>query len=286
MVQLSYYPPAVTADLLRWEPAADDVHTLRHGYNLADLDRLTRMSIARVYGLTIDYRTRYELAWSMIAEALYAADSDSPPTPNDLVLAGQKAISQSVYDEMHHRGYDSNKGGGCMPKFAAYWEGMRRWVGPEAGVVERLALAQIWERLAPTHREALHALSVCEDYGAAAELLGKSYGTFASSISRARRAFLELWHEGEEPSRPWGFDRRSCHGSRRGSATNFLLRRERQRQGVTGVRRRITASQLADVRARREAGETLTEIAQELRFSKSYISRLLSGALRPAPDPA
>lgn len=286
MVQMTYYPGAITAAQPRWEPAPDDVHTLRHGYNLADLNRLTRMSIARVYGLTIDYRTRYELAWSAIVEALYAADLASPPAPNDLVLAGQKAVSQSVYDEMHHRGYDSNKGGGCMPKFAAYWEGMRRRVGPEAGVVERTALWQIWGELSTDQREALQALAVCDDYSAAAELLGKSYGAFAASIGRARRAFLELWHEGEAPSRPWGCDRRSSAGSRRGSATNFLLIRERHRQGITRVRRRITASELPAIRARREAGETLEEIAQDLHFSKSYISRLLTGVLQPAPDPA
>ncbi|MFD0855677.1 hypothetical protein ACFQ07_25775, partial [Actinomadura adrarensis] len=244
MVQLTYYEPRGEAcETAVWEPQPDDVHTLRHGYNLADLERLTRMSIARVYGLSIDYRTRYDTAWSAIAEALYAADAR--PEPNDLVLAGQKAISQYGHDEMHHRGYDTNKGGGCMPKFAAYWLDKRSQPGPEPGVVERFTLAQIWEQLPDKHRQVLHALAVCDDYRAAAGMVGKSYGAYLMAISRARAAFLELWHEGEEPSRPWGFDRRSSQGTRPGSATNFLRRRERHRQGVTQVRRRITESQLA-----------------------------------------
>lgn len=285
MVQLTYFElPGGADERPVWEPAPDDVHTLRHGYNLADVDRLTRMAIARVYGLSLDSRTRYELAWSAIAEHLYAADD--APTPADLVLAGQKVISQTLYDEFHHHGYDHNKGGGTMPRFAAYWESLRYRPDPSNGVIERAALYQIWAQLPDKHREALNALSVCEDYQAAADLLGKSYGAFVMSVSRARQAFLELWHEGEEPSRPWGFDRRSSEGSRGGSTTHFLRRRERHRQGVTQVRRRITASQLAVIRARRDAGETLAEIAEDVRFSKSYISRLLTGDRQPAPDPA
>jgi hypothetical protein len=60
---------------------------------------------------------------------------------------------------------------------------------------------------------------------------------------------------------------------------------KRRRSGVT-ARRRITISQLADIRTRHTAGETLTAIAADLGFSDTYLSRLLSGARTPAPDPA
>jgi hypothetical protein len=48
-----------------------------------------------------------------------------------------------------------------------------------------------------------------EDYGKAAAALVKSRHTFATQIGQARRAFRELWYEGETPSRPWGADRRA-----------------------------------------------------------------------------
>lgn len=48
-----------------------------------------------------------------------------------------------------------------------------------------------------------------EDYATAAAALGKSRHTFAIQIGHARKAFRELWHEGETPSRPWGAARRA-----------------------------------------------------------------------------
>jgi hypothetical protein len=48
MRQLTYYPAPVTdPDPGAWQPAPDDIHTLRFGYNLADVDRLARMSHGR-----------------------------------------------------------------------------------------------------------------------------------------------------------------------------------------------------------------------------------------------
>lgn len=285
MVQRTFYDlPAEAPAETAWEPAPGDAHTLRFGYNLADLDRLTRMSIARVYGLTIDARTRYEIAWSAIAEHLY--DADAAPTPGALVVAGQNAVSGHLEDEMRHHGYDHNRGGGTKPRFAAFWEGFLRQPDPANGVVERVALYQIWAQLPDTHREVLHALAVADDYRAAARMLGKSYGAFVTAVNRARHAFYELWHEGEEPSRPWGFDRRSATGGRAGSTTYFLRQRQRQRQGTSSGRRRITASQLDAIRERRAAGDTLAQIAEDVKFSKSYLSRLLNGVLQPVEDAA
>ena len=43
----------------------------------------------------------------------------------------------------------------------------------------------------------------------AAAAPGKTRQTFATQIGQARKAFRELWHEGEAPSRPWGADRRA-----------------------------------------------------------------------------
>jgi DNA-binding CsgD family transcriptional regulator len=210
MVQMTYYPataPSVAAEPA-WEPAPDDVHTLRHGYNLADLDQLARKAVWRVWGLTLDYNTRYELAWSAIADHLYAAER--PPTPPDLIWVGQDAIGTEVRDTMHHHGVDRiARGGDTMRGFVAFWEtAIRHTSSPENGVVERAALWQIWPHLTEAQRRALLALAAHGTYQAAAASMGITYKTFKQHIGNGRNRFLDLWHEHEAPSRIWGCDRR------------------------------------------------------------------------------
>lgn len=206
-MQLTYYEHGEARDRETWEPQAADVHTLRHGYNLADLDRLARAAVWRIWGTCLDYRTRYEVAWSAVAERLYAAPEDSPPAPGDLISAGQDAIAAHVDSEQRHRGYDRETGAG-MPRWAAYWHGQRPVREPEAGLVERMALWQVWPELTPAQREALLALAACGTRDAAAESLGISPRTLAHQLDAARRRFLALWHEHETPPRFWGSDRR------------------------------------------------------------------------------
>ncbi|MER5696054.1 hypothetical protein ACWDBO_30160 [Streptomyces mirabilis] len=62
--------------------------------------------------------------------------------------------------------------------------------------------------------------------------------------------------------------------------------RESNRANGAVPRRRITVSQLADIRRRKTAGEAVRAIAAELGFSDTYLYRLLAGTLQPAPDPA
>lgn len=236
MAQLTYYvAPWDQQDDQQptWTPAPDDVHTLRHGYNLADLQRLTRLSIWRVSGGGLDYHTRHDVAWSAIAEALYAAPDDLPPTPQDLIAAGQSAVARQVREEMHHRGRDRHNPGQVMPMFASYWEGMQgRSPSPEDRVVDKTALWQIWPRLTDREREVLLALAAHENYRAAADALGANPATFNVNVSNARKRFLALWHEGETPSRIWGTDRRvgsytatSAPAAKRRAATRAVTRR-------------------------------------------------------------
>lgn len=216
-----------------WEPAPEDIHTLRHGYNLADLQQLTRFALRRVYGGNVDYRARYDVAWSAIAEALYAAPDDQPPTPSDLVDAAQAAMARHVRDDMRHHGHDRHNPGQMMTRFASYWESMQgRASSPEGRVVEKTALWQIWPRLTDREREVLLALAAHENYRAAAEALGANPATFNVNVSNARRRFLTLWHEGETPSRIWGTDRRtgsyaapSAPTTKRRAATRAVARR-------------------------------------------------------------
>lgn len=206
-MQLTYYDNGDAREAVAWEPQPDDVHALRFGYNLADLDRLTRAALWRIWGTCLDYSTRYELAWSAVAECLYAAPEDSPPAPGDLISAGQDAIAACADSEQRHRGYDRETGDG-MPRWAAYWHGQRPVHEPEAPLIERMALWQVWPELTPGQRGALLALAACGTRDAAAESLGISARTLGHHLDAARRRFTALWHEHETPPGFWGSDRR------------------------------------------------------------------------------
>jgi hypothetical protein len=219
------------------ETSADQAE-LRHGYTLDSLDRLAHFAARRkLWHHGLELFERAEIAWSALAEHLYACDE--PPTVSELIRAGWRAISEHVDSRGQFHGYNrDNPDGGIRPRFEGYW----RYVagpspGPEERIVERLALSQIWPRLRPQHREALTALAAHGDYGQAARALGESYATFKSQVSRARREFLELWHEGEAPSRPWVRDRRAIKGTDMHSVT-YLIRdrrlRARRHAGLAG----------------------------------------------------
>lgn len=179
--------------------------------------------------------------------------------------------------------------------------------------------------MAPKPRRRANAI---DDYQAAAAALDITPATFNVLVSRARKRFLTLWHDGERPSRVWGTDRRvgshatkdrpqskrrpvtaavtrrtgrpvhelvhgkattySNHGCRCTPCTRASAEKETRRRRAKGIpaRRRATVSQLADIRRRQAAGETLKAIAADLGFSDGYLSRLVRGLLQPAPDPA
>jgi hypothetical protein len=58
------------------------------------------------------------------------------------------------------------------------------------------------------HQTVLIALAAHGDYQHAATALDKPYATFVTQIHLARKQFLRLWHQGEQPSGVWGRDRR------------------------------------------------------------------------------
>lgn len=202
----------------------DDVHDLRHGYTMADLDRLSRAAVTRSatagFASSGDQDDRYATAWDAIAHRLYTAEET--PTGYDLIGAGMRALSAESDDYRRHHGYRDN-----TRAFGVFWLDIGGPTGsPEAGIVERAALAQIWPRLPAYQRTALTALATFDDYRLAAEALGKDYKSFATVVSQARRTFLALWHEGEEPSRPWGNDRRRSDGTRRNAVTRHVKYRK------------------------------------------------------------
>lgn len=207
-MQRTYYAPADMEDEgPGWEPAPDDVHTLAHGYNLADLDRLTRAAVWRVWGLHLDYRERYDLAWSGIVEHLYS--SAEPPTPAELIGAGQDGIGGHVRAEARAHGRDHHNAYEEFRRYGAYWEWTARHApSPETRVVERTALWQIWPALTEGQRRVLLAIAAHGTRQAAANALGITQKTLTHHLYAARARFFALWHEGEEPSRIWGAERR------------------------------------------------------------------------------
>jgi DNA-binding CsgD family transcriptional regulator len=245
MVQLTYYVApwdrGKDAPELA-EPLADDVHEIRHGYNLADVHLLAKRAVWRIWGLHLDYHARYDLAWSGIVHHLYAAEAERP-TPGDLVFAGQDAIAHHVREELRHAGRAKDGDHDLRRRFTAYWETqIRHASSPEPRIVERVALWQIWPELTAAQRGALLALATHGTYRAAADSLGIAEKTFKQHVGNARHRFFDLWHEGEQASRIWGADRRVDRNGQR-AETSYRKAAKAIRRGRTP---RTTATKPAE----------------------------------------
>ncbi len=245
--------------------------TALHGYTLTHLNRITRIAVLRGYlrapGTIAD---QLETAWHAIVEAL--CEADEAPTTGELINMARAALSAAYRDELHHHGYvqnDVSAGREAMEGFQRYWN-KPAGSALEDQVVERTALAQIWDQLAPSEQQALEALAATGDYQKAAAAVGKKQATFNVLVRNGRMRFLAAWHEGEEPSRVWRTDRRV--GSRAGTDTRG--------------RRRLTVSQVEAYRDRNSAGETIRALAAEAGVSECTLGALLRGKFRPADDVA
>jgi hypothetical protein len=195
-------------------PRTDHDVELRHGYTLNHVRSLTIWTVMHdPYHAFADFDERLDVAWHGIIAHLYA--SDQPPIPPELIKAAWRAIGHHFSKDQHfRRGYshgDRDCDAPASAGFVRYWLGSGQPAsGPEERATEYLALAQIWVRLRPKDRELLAAMAEHEDYAKAAAL-GKPRHTYATEIGKARKAFRELWHEGETPSRPCGSDRRASN---------------------------------------------------------------------------
>lgn len=181
--------------------------------DLDEIDRLARDAVTHVRVGFLDTADRYQLAWSAIAEA-----SLTQLDPRRLAWAGRNAIYDAAKDYWHDHGLRKGRGSGldAVPASRAmqfWWDWAGVVPGHEHGVVERVAVWQVWQRLWPVDRQALAALAVHGDYQAAAAALGLEKTTFHLRVQKARRRFYRWWHEGEVPSRPFAVDRRAATDS-------------------------------------------------------------------------
>lgn len=238
MVQLTYFATpensrptteAAPAEAEAVEGATDGYH-VRHGYMLADVDRLVRTGILRnAWYAAVDRDERYATGWHAAIELLYTATE--PPTPKDLIHAAWYAADEMTCRTGEQRGVPRARGPHYrgrtdLPRFHAYWTTVsRHTASPEDMVVDRVALAQIWPQLREVDREALSALAAHGDYELAASALGMKYHTFCARIKKARGRFHRLWHEGETPRMGWRDKRRGLENA--GSVSRRIRRRAR-----------------------------------------------------------
>jgi hypothetical protein len=154
-----------------------------------------------------DARTRYGVAWSAIAYHLCTADE--APTRQDLIRTGWQAIYREVREMRHMYGQADRDGTNPVasaPRYRTYWQPTS--AEPEHGLVERIAVHQIVDTLAPLYRDAIVALAAHDDYQVAAESLGVSYVAFVRRVNVARKSLRALWYAPETPPPARGTDRR------------------------------------------------------------------------------
>jgi hypothetical protein len=269
---------------------------LRHGYTVAQLRSICLGLLNRqTWYHSVDFVSfdqRLEVAWHAIIEHLYA--SDQPPSPREMMQAASRAVNQDVQGtrQFHGRNAHGRYAGTTIKGFERYW-----WFtaspapGPENKVTERLALAQIWPRLHPRHQQVLTALAAHGDHGRAAAALGISRRLFTARLSDARQAFLNLWHEGESPSRVWctgkttAIWRRRAHRAQRAAETGQPPRP----RPTPGARPRADLGiSDAELVSRYQAGESIRQLAAALGTYYSVVHTRLhaEGAqLRPPGQP-
>lgn len=184
-----------------------DTAVVAHGYTMRDLDRLAASACTYDRSMASDAATRYEVAWSAIAEALCTAEE--APDWHDLFTVGWRAIYAEVREMRHmfgHRDKDGTNEVASSPRFRQYWTLPPE--RPEEGIAERMAVPQILAVLRPTEREAVIALAVHDDYQRAADALGINYSTLTQRMTAARRRFRAHWYAPETAPPVKGTDRR------------------------------------------------------------------------------
>lgn len=213
---------------------------LRHGYTLTDLERLAKIAVARgFWHQGMHPPDRFDLSFSAMAEHLYAADQR--PTATDLFNAATTAVRRQAQGDRSAHGVSSVDVYAAAPNFYRYWWDQFGYVpGPEDRIVDRTALWQIFDTLAPRFKKTLLALATHDDHDKAAAALGITRATYFGNLSDARRAFYQLWHEGEKPSRLWVTDRRGANGTGVNVMHSIVRRRTRKRTTQVGDQRQST----------------------------------------------
>ena len=207
---------------------------IAHGYCYRDVRKLAGYAAHRSHWVrAMPAQDRFDLAVSAIAEFVLAAEQR--PAPSELVTVGVQAINKDMVARLRQEGTSYHKPhdplGPNMANFCVYWWPYIAHVAShENGIVEKIAMSQILPQLKPADRDVIVALAVHGTYGKAAASLGKTHRAFVSHLSRARKQFLGLWHEEEQPSRIWGIDFFGIEGYERDESITVRTLRQRKRR--------------------------------------------------------
>jgi hypothetical protein len=186
---------------------------LRHGYNMTDLHKATVSAVIEARWRIRSFDEFYDVARFSIIEHLYEAEER--PHWYDLVHAGKRAIRRYLEDDFSVHGQDLNSMSAQISRvrFRMFWWDQSEPTGScENHVIDIMAVRQIWPRLTDRNKCLLKVLAIHGDYDSAARSLGITRNTFIDKLSEARKQFLRLWHEGEQPSRIWGRDHKGIDG--------------------------------------------------------------------------
>jgi hypothetical protein len=202
----------------------DDGPVLRFGFSYQHLRALAKRVVRNhVPSMGMDAEDRFAEAHGAIAEYLYAAQE--PPSPLDLIKAGERGLDRLRRASLRERGYGFTADPHHRDPGTGAWAARSHWrfwylpasATPEERATDRAAVAQVMAALEPEHALVLRALAEHADRASAAAALGVPDKTFGVRLSAARRAALVLWHDREAPSRLWRREKRP-HRLRRAPA--------------------------------------------------------------------
>ncbi|MCW2900625.1 MAG: hypothetical protein JWO67_2890 [Streptosporangiaceae bacterium] len=205
---------------------------LPHGWLVDDLTVIARHVARTQRGLILDEDEARDVAAVALIERLYAAPA---PSRLDLFRAARHALGAANAQEVSHRGLDRNaaRSGreGTPRRFAAYWHGRGALVSPfEEGLVEHVAVEQVWRALRPRDQETLATLAAHGDYAAAAAVLDVSINSWRRRLNVARARARELWYAPEPAAPQWGTDRPGCSRDPRGRNKGLMHVARRRRK--------------------------------------------------------
>ncbi|GHC89866.1 hypothetical protein GCM10007079_35680 [Nocardiopsis terrae] len=204
-------------------PRTDD--PVGHGYTAFQVVRLAVWAARECRWVNgMDMVHRAETAWEAITEHLHLVAAR--PQETELIAIGWKAMKAQHYQDLKAHGLGGKDKALVSRAFLRYWTSASAPAhSHEDLLVDRIALAQIWTALTPTHRQVLTALAEHDDRRRAERAVNMDTAAFTRTLGRARRAFFALWHEGEIPSKMWGYDRPGA----RHQNVMYLVRLRKQR---------------------------------------------------------
>jgi hypothetical protein len=214
----------------------DRAEALPHGLTVAELEAVARRAARFSRWSFPGFAERVDLARFALLEHVYTCEAQEPSSC-DVVMVGIRAVDRQILANEGFYGVMLNRSaathGMRMPRYFRYWTSVAAPTrSPEDQIVDTLALWQIWPRLAELDRGAILALARHCDYDLAAKELNITHKSFKNRIYRARRRFLRLWHEHEEPSGMWSRDFRLTRprGYRTNSIASTITQRRRLRK--------------------------------------------------------